>query len=421
MKKIITIIIFTFAFNLNAQVWQVVQGAEMPNPVYGGEAVVKDSLIYVLGGFSDLFNSNVNLIQEYNPQSNSWRIVDSLNALRYGFIADNYQDSIVITGGIELNLSLDQSLEIWNLLNPPYIYDLSLDFIRTFSTGLIHNDILYVFGGVSISLLSTYMFEYNIPSSEIISSNNFGFLISYPFQQMSALAGNSIYLFGGVFIGTSRAIYNYNTQNRELNLLQSELMQSRAGGRAVSINDSSIYIIGGFNETELALSSVEIFNVSGGNYTITNGPQFNFERSELMAVKYNNSIYVFGGKDDSGEPVSQVERLDLVTNVENENMPKANDFILYANYPNPFNPSTLISFYLPSISLVQLKIFNLAGEEILELVNEEMNEGTHQVLFGASGENLPQLSSGVYFYRLIAFNFSTQNTYIDTRKMLLLK
>ncbi len=421
MKKLICIIIFIFAFNLNAQVWQVVDGAEMPHPVYGGGAVVKDSLIYILGGFSELLNSNVNLIQEYNPQSNSWRIVDSMNALRYGFIADNYQDSIVITGGIELDLTLDSSLEIWNLTNPPYIYDLSLDFIRKFATGLTHNDILYVFGGVSVNLLSTYMFEYNIPSSSFDFRDNFGFLVSYPFQQMSAMAGISIYLFGGVFNGTSRAIYNYDTQNRDLNLLSSELMQSRAGGRAVSINDSSIYIIGGFNETELALSSVEIFNVEDGNYIIKNGSQLNFERSELMAVKYNNSIYAFGGKDDSGEPVNQVERLDLVTSIENEKTFEPNDFILYSNYPNPFNPSTLINFYLPSQSFVQLKIFNLAGEEILELVNEEMNEGTHQVLFDVSGENLPQLSSGVYFYRLMAFNFSNQNTYINTRKMSLLK
>jgi N-acetylneuraminic acid mutarotase len=421
MKKIVVIIIFIFAFNLNAQVWQVVDGGEMPNPVYGGEAIVRDSLIYILGGFSDLLNSNVNLIQEYNPQSNSWRIADSMNAFRYGFIADNFQDSIVIVGGINLDLSLDSSLEMWNLINNPYIYDLSLDFIRTFATGLIRNDILYVFGGMSVNLLSTYMFEYNIPSSTFDFEDNFGFLISYPFQQMSALAGNSIYLFGGVFIGTSRAIYKYNTQSRHLNLLQSKLMQSRAGGKAVSINNSRIYVIGGFNESELALSSTEIFNIEDDDYTITNGPQLNFERSELMAAKYNNSVYVFGGKDDAGSPVEQVERLDLVTSIKNENISELNDFILYSSYPNPFNPSTLISFHLPSQSLVQLKIYNLAGEEIIELVNEEMAEGTYQVLFDISGENIPQLSSGVYFYRLTAFNFSTQNSYIDTRKMLLLK
>ncbi|HSP88453.1 MAG TPA: T9SS type A sorting domain-containing protein [Ignavibacteriaceae bacterium] len=419
MKKIILTLLLVFAFKINAQVWQVVAEAEMPHPVYGGEAVVIDSLIYVVGGFSDLINSNVNLIQEFNPQNNSWRIVDSMNTMRYGFVAGNYQDSLVVTGGVSLTLLLDNTLEIWNLINHPYIFDLDSNFTRTFATGLVHNNNLYVFGGVSINLLSTYMFRYNFPNSDIDFSNNFGFLISYPFQQISALANNSIYLFGGVFIGTSRAIYGFGTETTELNLLDSELMQSRAGGRAVTINDSSIYIIGGFNESQLALSSVEIFKVEDS--TITNGPELNFERSELMAVRYNNSIYTFGGKNDLGTPVSEVEKLDLVTSIDYENIPEANEFILHPNYPNPFNPSTLINFYIPSRSQVQLKIYNLAGEEIIQLVNEEMQEGTHQVLFDASKENTTGLSSGVYFYKLIAFNFSTQNTYIDTRKMLLLK
>lgn len=419
MKKLIALIIFSISVNLYSQGWKVIQGAEMPLPVYGGEAVVVDSLIYVLGGFSDSLNINVKVIQEFNPRENSWRIIDSMNASRYGFVAGNFQDSVLIIGGISLNLSLDSSLEIWNLSSPPYVFDLRPDFIRTFATGLIHDTTLYVFGGVSVNLLSTYMFEYSIPDSTFPFRNNFGFLAAYPFQQMSAYAANSIYLFGGVFIATSRAIYRYDLQNKSLDLLQTELLQSRAGGRAVSLSDSLIYVIGGFNETALAHSSMEIFSVVNGNYTITNGPPLNFERSELMAVWYDNSIYVFGGKDDSGEPVRQTEKLDFVTSIENENIPGPDDFILYPNYPNPFNPSTNISFYIPSRSLVQIKIYNLAGEEIFELVNEEKEEGTHQVLF--SDKNFSAFSSGVYFYRIIAFNFSTQNTYIDTRKMLLLK
>ena len=265
------------------------------------------------------------------------------------------------------------------------------------------------------------MFEYNLSSKIFDFRNNFGFLISYPYQQMSAIAGNSIYLFGGIFLGTLRSIYRYDLSGKTLDMLPSELIQSRAGGKAISVTDTSVYIIGGFNEANLALSSVEIFNSINGNNTVTSGPPLNFERSELMAVKYNNSIYVFGGRNDSGDPVTEVEKLDLVTDVENENIQKPDDFALYSNFPNPFNPSTTISFYLPSQSLVKIEIYNLAGEKVVELINEEMNQGTHKVLFDARAKNLSSISSGVYFYKLVAFNFSTQNTYINTRKMLLLK
>ncbi|RPI75238.1 MAG: T9SS C-terminal target domain-containing protein [Ignavibacteriales bacterium] len=420
MNKILFVIILITSFKTNAQVWQVIEGTEMPVPVYGGEAVVVDSLIYILGGFSDSLNISVNIIQEYNPLTNSWRIIDSMNASRYGFVAGNYQDSIFITGGIDLNLSLDSSLEIWNLINQPYIFDLKLDFIRTFAAGIINNNTLYVFGGLLVNPLSTYMFGYNISDSTFSIRENFGFIAVYPFQQMAAYANNSIYLFGGVFIATSRAIYQYDILNEELTLLPTELTQSRSGGKAISLNDSLIYVIGGFNETSFSLSGVEEFRVDSGGYTVSAGPALNFERSELMAVKFNNSIYVFGGKDDSGKPVKKVEKLDFVTGIKNENSTSPEDFYLNQNYPNPFNPSTNISFSLSSKSLVKIEIYNLAGEEVIELVNKEMDEGIHNIIFDASAGDLT-LTSGVYFYRLVAFNFSTQKTYIATRKMLLLK
>jgi|SRR5690554_1301563 len=420
MKKIILIVVLLSSLKISAQEWEILN-TEMPLPVYGGEAVVVDSLIYILGGFSDSLNININVIQEYNPQNNSWRIIDSMNASRYGFVADNYNDSIVITGGIDLNLNLDSSLEIWNLLMPPFIFDLQLDFIRTYATGLVHNDNLYVFGGVLINPLSTYMFEYNIPDSTINFRENFGFLAIFPFQQMSALSGDSIFLFGGVFIGTSRAVYKYDIQNRTLDLLDVELTQSRSGGRAVALNDSLIYIIGGFNETSMALSSVELFHLNNGNYSVTNGLSLNFERTELMAVLYDNSIYVFGGKDDLGRPVKEVERYSPVTNVKEEPDELIKEYRLLPNYPNPFNPATNINFQIPERSFVKLKIYNINGEEIEELISEEMDEGSYTILFNVLSGKYGAISSGVYFYKLIAFNYSSQKTYIETRKMLLLK
>ncbi len=85
-------------------------------------------------------------------------------------------------------------------------------------------------------------------------------------------------------------------------------------------------------------------------------------------------------------------------------------FELSQNYPNPFNPSTTIRFALPSASNVNLKVFNALGQEVAELVNSELNAGMHSVSFNASN-----LSSGVYYYRLTAGEFSQIN------KMMLVK
>jgi hypothetical protein len=93
-------------------------------------------------------------------------------------------------------------------------------------------------------------------------------------------------------------------------------------------------------------------------------------------------------------------------------------FNLSQNYPNPFNPSTTIKYSIPSVTasetkqsqLVTLKVYDLLGNEVVTLVDEEKPSGSHEVYF--NGANL---SSGIYFYKLQAGSF------IETKKMILLK
>jgi len=86
---------------------------------------------------------------------------------------------------------------------------------------------------------------------------------------------------------------------------------------------------------------------------------------------------------------------DSPTSVENATDPIVEDFALLQNYPNPFNPSTSIEFYIGERSNVSLSVFNILGQKVAELVNEQMEPGNYNVRFDASG-----LSSGVYLYQL---------------------
>lgn len=86
------------------------------------------------------------------------------------------------------------------------------------------------------------------------------------------------------------------------------------------------------------------------------------------------------------------------------------DFRLHQNYPNPFNPATNITFELPVATQVQLRVYNLLGQKVSELVNGKMNQGVHTVRFDASG-----LASGMYIYRL------ETGQAVLSRKMLLIK
>ncbi|MDP2364344.1 MAG: carboxypeptidase regulatory-like domain-containing protein, partial [Ignavibacteria bacterium] len=102
-----------------------------------------------------------------------------------------------------------------------------------------------------------------------------------------------------------------------------------------------------------------------------------------------------------------------------------NKFSLEQNYPNPFNPSTTISYTIPNVTLsgvegprVTLKVYDVLGNEIATLVNEEKSAGKYEIEFNvgqSAAADFPAIASGVYFYRLKAGSF------IQTKKMILLQ
>ncbi len=119
---------------------------------------------------------------------------------------------------------------------------------------------------------------------------------------------------------------------------------------------------------------------------------------------------------------------DSITNVDSEVEGLVNEFRLEQNYPNPFNPSTKIKYSVPNViasetkqsQLVSLKVYDLLGNEVATLVNEEQPAGSYEVEFSAtggsaSGGNAYALSSGIYLYRIQAGNF------VETKKMILIK
>ncbi len=132
----------------------------------------------------------------------------------------------------------------------------------------------------------------------------------------------------------------------------------------------------------------------------------------------------------SGTDTVSIFLKDIVTYTNpvsvNEIPNSPNSFYLYQNSPNPFNPSTIIKFTIPSViasgakqsQFVTIKVYDVLGNEIATLVNEEKSAGIYEVEFDA--EKLP---SGVYFYKLQTGNPSTISVqgFVDTKKMILLK
>jgi hypothetical protein len=92
-------------------------------------------------------------------------------------------------------------------------------------------------------------------------------------------------------------------------------------------------------------------------------------------------------------------------------------YSLRQNYPNPFNPETQIEFSLPRASKVSILVYDLLGEEVSDLIDEDLNPGNYNTKFNASN-----LSSGVYYYVFKAVpKDGAGGTFVETRKMIVVK
>lgn len=144
---------------------------------------------------------------------------------------------------------------------------------------------------------------------------------------------------------------------------------------------------------------------AGDNFYLFNN-SFSPSRNVIALCKKRNSNFIYSITE---EAVYKCWTSYIIGIVNNSSI-SPDDFALYQNSPNPFNPVTKIKYNISKSSLVTLIIFDDLGREIKTLVNEFKDSGIHEIEWDASS-----LSSGIYFYRLRAGNFT------ETKKMMLLK
>jgi hypothetical protein len=151
-----------------------------------------------------------------------------------------------------------------------------------------------------------------------------------------------------------------------------------------------------------------------------------FENSENLPLVMGPTGFPYGRRNLKNvfvEPVSKelyvgttagIFKTSLITNVEEENVFEL-DYSLRQNYPNPFNPSTTIEYRINKSSVVSLKVYDILGNEIATLVNEEQSAGKYRITFNADTIEKSNLASGIYIYQLY------NGTNLVSRKMTYLK
>ena len=220
---------------------------------------------------------------------------------------------------------------------------------------------------------------------------------------------NNVYQWEDAFVFNLTGSQNITTSDVYLDSLDS------FGGEIlgnVSTNSGSCLsatLLSAVNSSGKVVSS--ILSCYNGNYIIPfleNGT-YKIKASKIgyASCEYSEEVQI----DLINNPVANGINITInLTDIEKDKNKIPEFFELIQNYPNPFNPSTKISYSIPERSNVSLKVFDLLGSEVAELIDNSMETGNYNIEFDVS--NLP---SGVYFYQLKAGDF------IDTKKMLLLK
>jgi hypothetical protein len=137
-----------------------------------------------------------------------------------------------------------------------------------------------------------------------------------------------------------------------------------------------------------------------------NGSQLRLDANDFFGATVNDEMYV----DDFS-----FTRLDVFTGIVNPVAEIPTEFALDQNYPNPFNPTTTIKYALEEDAQVTLKIYNMLGQEVRTLINGRQEAGFRQIMWDGLNNAGSRVTSGIYFYRLTASNYTA------VKKMLLLK
>lgn len=188
------------------------------------------------------------------------------------------------------------------------------------------------------------------------------------------------------------------------------------------------------NKIEMTVSNASTISAEYVNVKVTSCPLWvKMKEAEIATGEISakeEKVFVFNFDIDKTAPVGKEGSIKFVITIgvaekgmgetwSKEIKIKAgapDNYELFQNFPNPFNPATTISYQLPVDSKATLKVYDILGREVLTLIDNNQNAGFHKVKFNGS-----DLASGIYIYRLIAKDKNSINKFISIKKMMLVK
>ena len=407
--SILLLFLFLLPISLFAQAWT--PKADIPTARWTPASVELDGKIYVLGGQGETSPYNaLSKMEVYDQQTDSWTELQNMPTARWGLMTAVVDGKIYAIGGLEGSFmggfTSTDVVEEYDPVTDTWTTKSALQVGRGYGGAVVYNDTIFVFGGYRTqSQTDLGTVEKYYPPSDIWVST--GIPMPYPHSTfMMTKVGTSAYLIGG---WDNSGVEEYSFVTGEWTTKPQ--MPVAAGGSGIAANDSLIFIIGGRGGN---FDEFQAFNLLNDTWHQLN--TMPTAREGLVAEMVDGKVYCITGSDPSGFPFFKAnqEARGMIVGVEKtEYLPT--DFVLDQNYPNPFNPSTTIEYYLPKSTDVVLKIYNILGDEIKTLVNEYQSAGNKTYKWDGTDNAGQKTASGIYFYK------AQLGEKVITKKMILMK
>ncbi len=269
------------------------------------------------------------------------------------------------------------------------------------------NDEVFVSGGAY-----TYL---NGSNTTINTFTTFG----YPQQLASNYPKGSLVLSGGAYaagqlndwVSVVRSLTPTNSAYDLTRFNGIRLTASGTGTLDVMLNLSNTQNYNYFTYRIVLSSDSKDYLIDFNQFKLLDGSQGSIDPKLIEDVIFNLNNADNPGLTNFNFEVKNIAFVGTgVTSVNDMNNSMPKEFALAQNYPNPFNPTTVIEFSVPKQEKLSLTVYNILGQNVAQLLNNEMAPGHHSITFDAS-----RLSSGVYFYQLLGDHVNI------TKKMILTK
>lgn len=372
-----------------AQGWQ--PRAPMPTPRRGATAVTLNGKVWVIGGMQT-GHSTLDVVEVYDPQNNSWDTSQPhlLNS-RGNATARVWNGKIYLFGGRH-DFNLVSEVEMFDPAAGQWQVVSSLPTPRFGAASVVVDSAIWIIGGTDMSNANFNLVEIYYPASNTWQTLPAQLNVARG-DPMAAYIDGAVYVFGGYYFGPVSSYEKYDPVGQSWSVAGNLLYSCGSAGYVTAAGRA--WLTGGIGQSGV-LDKVQNFRLENGTPVWENGPLLHIPRRELAAAEAGGKIYTFGGRGNMGHQIlNVVEALDLVVGIGEPGPEPPRTPLLAANYPNPFNNSTVLQVSLPRGEQVQVSVLNPLGQTVARIYSGRLSAGTHRFPFRADN-----LAGGIYLLRV---------------------